>query len=490
MTVSPSGNCTSITVNDDGSAVVASCNTVLNQTVTGSGGIADGDKGDITVSASGATWTIDSGVVTTAKLATNAVTFQKMQQVATGTLLGNSSGVTGVPNALSVLAPLVINTTNNQLEIQNAVSDTLTFVSVSDETSTLTNSRRLVGGGAVTLNTSTAGQIQVRRAALTGDVTAAENSNALTIANDAVTFAKMQNIATDKLLGRATAGTADVEEITCTAAGRALLDDADAAAQRTTLGAAATSHTHGVGDLTAGSATTGQVLTYNGTAWAPATPAGGSAFDPATKSESFCDFIGDVTSPFATNGAGTGSTITYSVAGNSDHPGVAEVATGTANTGRRFVGSSQVDELVFGTRSHTFSTAVTVATLSDATDTYTVFAGFIDLLTGTPTNGAYFRYSHGINGGDWQCVTANASTETTTDSNVAVTASTWNRLDIEVNAGGTAVVFKVDGNTVATHNNNIPTAAVGVGCNIRKTVGTTSRTFQMDYLYHSSAVTR
>ncbi|MFZ9968154.1 MAG: hypothetical protein ACO3IN_14365, partial [Steroidobacteraceae bacterium] len=37
-------------------------------------------------------------------------------------------------------------------------------------------------------------------------------------------------------LGRSTAGAGSVEEITCTAAGRALLDDADASAQRTTLG--------------------------------------------------------------------------------------------------------------------------------------------------------------------------------------------------------------------------------------------------------------
>jgi hypothetical protein len=44
------------------------------------------------------------------------------------------------------------------------------------------------------------------------------------------------NMATDKLIGRATAGTGSAEEIACTAAGRALLDDADATAQRATLG--------------------------------------------------------------------------------------------------------------------------------------------------------------------------------------------------------------------------------------------------------------
>jgi hypothetical protein len=57
------------------------------------------------------------------------------------------------------------------------------------------------------------------------------------LVDDAVTYAKLQNIsATDRLLGRSTAGAGNAEEITCTAAGRALLDDADAAAQRTTLG--------------------------------------------------------------------------------------------------------------------------------------------------------------------------------------------------------------------------------------------------------------
>jgi hypothetical protein len=72
----------------------------------------------------------------------------------------------------------------------------------------------------------------------------ADNYTALSVgtaavANDAITYAKIQNVsATDKLLGRSSSGAGDVEEITCTAAGRALLDDADAATQRTTLGLA------------------------------------------------------------------------------------------------------------------------------------------------------------------------------------------------------------------------------------------------------------
>lgn len=70
-----------------------------------------------------------------------------------------------------------------------------------------------------------------------GDITVSAKGQTWTIDNDAVTYAKIQNVsATDRLLGRSTAGAGDIEEISCTAAGRAILDDADAAAQRTTLG--------------------------------------------------------------------------------------------------------------------------------------------------------------------------------------------------------------------------------------------------------------
>lgn len=51
-----------------------------------------------------------------------------------------------------------------------------------------------------------------------------------------VTSSGLTTSATDKIIGRSSSGGGAVEEITCTAAGRALIDDADVAAQRATLG--------------------------------------------------------------------------------------------------------------------------------------------------------------------------------------------------------------------------------------------------------------
>jgi len=58
------------------------------------------------------------------------------------------------------------------------------------------------------------------------------------IAADSITYDMIQDVATNNILGRSTGGTGTVEEISCTSAGRELLDDADASAQRTTLGVA------------------------------------------------------------------------------------------------------------------------------------------------------------------------------------------------------------------------------------------------------------
>jgi hypothetical protein len=73
---------------------------------------------------------------------------------------------------------------------------------------------------------------------LTGDVTGSgTGSFAATIANGAVTYAKMQNVsATDRILGRSSAGAGVVQEIVCTSFARTILDDADAVSVRNTIG--------------------------------------------------------------------------------------------------------------------------------------------------------------------------------------------------------------------------------------------------------------
>lgn len=70
-----------------------------------------------------------------------------------------------------------------------------------------------------------------------GDIIVSGTGTILTIDTDAVTYAKMQNVsATDKILGRSSSGSGNVEEITCTATGRSILDDTSVSAVRTTLG--------------------------------------------------------------------------------------------------------------------------------------------------------------------------------------------------------------------------------------------------------------
>lgn len=79
--------------------------------------------------------------------------------------------------------------------------------------------------------------LQAATANLTQNQAITVDSNGLLISAGLLVYAMIQNVsATDKVLGRVSAGAGSIEEIACTAAGRALIDDADAAAQRTTLG--------------------------------------------------------------------------------------------------------------------------------------------------------------------------------------------------------------------------------------------------------------
>jgi hypothetical protein len=226
----------------------------------GGGGVSDGDKGDISVSGAGATWTIDAGAVSLAKLA----------DIATDSFLGRDTAGTGVPEVLTaaqargilnVADGATANASDASLRdrathtgTQSAATITgLAAVATSGSAADLTagvlpaarfddtahgsragGALHAVATGSVAgfmaaadktkLDAITGTNTGDQTITLTGDVTGTgTGSLAATVAANAVTNAKLADVATGTIKGRATAGTGDPEDLTGTQA-TALLD--------------------------------------------------------------------------------------------------------------------------------------------------------------------------------------------------------------------------------------------------------------------------
>lgn len=162
-----------------------------------------------------------------------------LASVSNSTLMGNVSGGSAAPTALSAAQVKTLlgyassgaNTDLTSVALSN--SGLKVYDTGGDHTLTLKPGENLTGNRTVTINVSDAdatwnfaGSITIsgsntgdQTISLTGDVTGSgTGSFAATIANGVVTFAKMQNVATASILGRTTAGTGAIEALTATQA--------------------------------------------------------------------------------------------------------------------------------------------------------------------------------------------------------------------------------------------------------------------------------
>jgi len=180
----------------------------------------------------------------------------------------------------------------------------------------------------------------------------------------------------------------------------------------------------------------------------------------------------------AATGRGDGSTLR-----------IMDLATGTTTTGRSGVGTKDLGLFQFTGGWVRYGQLVrfpvlTPSALSDGTNSYTMRFGWLDSLSGEPTNGAYFRYIHSENSGKFVAVTRDNSAELTADSGITVAAGTYYMVTIAMRHTSADFYIGTPWGTLArvATLSGLPSASgrsFGVGASIIKSAGTTSRTFNV-----------
>ena len=160
--------------------------------------------------------TYDGAAGKTISIKDGGVTLAKIESIANNTILGNITGDTAAPSALTKANVLELINVENGADVTDAAgiralgagivsssAQVSALGGVQNSTITVTAGNGLSGGGSFTTNTGSNGTISL--ALGVDDSTIELNSDALRIKDSGVTFAKIQNVATDTIVGRTAA---------------------------------------------------------------------------------------------------------------------------------------------------------------------------------------------------------------------------------------------------------------------------------------------
>jgi len=188
--------------------------------------------GDVTVSNTGVA-AIASGAIVNADVnASAAIAYSKLASLTSGNIIvGNSSNV---PTAVTVTGDVTISNTG----VTSIGSEVIVNADISSSAQIAHSKLATMASGNIIVGNSGGGPTSV---AVTGNVTISD-TGVTTIANDAVTFAKIQNVSGYSILAKPTAGSGDVAEVVSTdymlAASTGFLRQGSASEARGALGIA------------------------------------------------------------------------------------------------------------------------------------------------------------------------------------------------------------------------------------------------------------
>lgn len=446
------------------------------------GGLSDGDKGDVTVSGSGTIWNIDSGVVGATEIASTAVT--PASYTLTSLTVDADGRITAASNGSEVDGSV---SNEGSLSVGAGGANTSTIVSNTSGSTAVT----IEGGTNVTV-TEAGSTITIAASGGSGSpsvitpsqITTAQNNYAPTGWADATVVRLSCDSDMDAIQGFSAETAGEIKTLQNVGSYPIVIAPEHASSTAANRIAYSSSVIIPPGEsmqiIYDGTLSRWVPLGYN-TSWWESPRANAVIYDmpvaklpTAASADTEMDLFGSITlsqavptavaTPFASWDMNTGA---------------------TASGGAGMFYPHEMEELFYTGGAYVFTRAIvyTPTAVSDGTNDYYFFLRIAD----NPSSGFWdqansfgLRYTHDVNGGDWEAYSrSSGGTDTVVDTNVPFAVNTKYDLLVEINKAWSEATYYINGVMVGRITTNLPTSDnLGASMQLEKTAGTTARSMK------------